>query len=71
MPSGHANHKSTSIKPNTNANDVIDTAADLAVDPQDLLGEAGNATRDQEETVNNPAATQRPGDAPASRNEAE
>lgn len=60
MPSGHASKKGTSAKPNTNANDVIDTAVDLAADPQATLGERVNATRDQEEVVDNPAATQRP-----------
>ncbi|WP_017720530.1 hypothetical protein [Kamptonema formosum] len=60
MPSGHASHKGYSVKPNTNAEGRLDTAADTEVEPQDILGERANATRDGEETVVNPAATERP-----------
>ncbi|MFE1748609.1 hypothetical protein [Coleofasciculus sp. H7-2] len=59
MPSGHANHKGSSIKPNTNANGRIDTAADLSVDPQELLDEGVDARRAEAESMENPAATQR------------
>lgn len=60
MPSGHASHKGFSVKPNTNADNRIDTASDTEVDPNAMLGERGNATRDGEEIANNPAATERP-----------
>ncbi|MBW4576150.1 MAG: hypothetical protein KME08_12815 [Aphanothece sp. CMT-3BRIN-NPC111] len=61
MPGGHASHKSTSIKPNTNTNGQIDTAADMAVDPQELLGEGADALR-ASEAPENTAATERPED---------
>ncbi|MBD1881765.1 hypothetical protein H6F78_22205 [Coleofasciculus sp. FACHB-64] len=60
MPGGHASHKSTSPKPNTNANGRIDTAADLSVEPADLLDEGVDARRAEEESPENAAATQRP-----------
>ena len=59
MGSGHASHKGNSIKPNTNANDRIDTAADLSVKPEDLLAE-GTAALRAEEAPENEKATQRP-----------
>lgn len=59
MGSGHASHKGHSIKPNTNTNDRIDTAADLSVDPADLL-EEGTASLRTDEAPENQAATQRP-----------
>lgn len=59
MGSGHASHKGHSIKPNTNTNDSIDTAADLSVDPTDLLPEGADSLR-AEEAPENQAATQRP-----------
>ena len=60
MPSGHASHKSTSAKPNVNADGLINAAADSAtVDPQDVVGNVGDSTR-TDEAVENPAATQRP-----------
>lgn len=63
MPSGHANHKGTSDKPNTNATGQIDTAADKAVNPEDVLleGSSTNTTR-TEEFVDYPPAIQRPGE---------
>ena len=61
MPSGHASHKGTSNKPNTNAEGFVDTAADQSVDPQELLGEGADALR-AEEAPENAAATQRPAD---------
>lgn len=59
MGSGHASHKSNSVKPNTNANAHIDTAADLSVKPEDLLAE-GTAALRAEEAPENQEATQRP-----------
>jgi hypothetical protein len=59
MGSGHASHKGHSIKPNTNANDRIDTAADLSVDPAELLDEGADSVR-ADEAPENSAATQRP-----------
>ncbi len=60
MPSGHASHKGHSVKPNTNADNQIDTAAEIEIDPNAVLGERGNATRAGEEIANNPEATARP-----------
>jgi len=59
MPSGHASHKSTSAKPNINAAGQIGSAADEAVDQQDLLPEGPDALR-ASEAPENSAATQRP-----------
>lgn len=59
MSSGHASHKSTSVKPNTNTNGGIDTAADLSVAPEDMLAEGADALR-VEEAPENTEATQRP-----------
>lgn len=59
MPAGHASHKGTSIKPNTNANDIIDTAADQSVEPEELLNEGGGYPFNAQGTVVNPAATER------------
>lgn len=58
MPSGHASHKGTSDKPNTNATGQIDSAADKRVDPVDLLPERPDALGALEAPEN--AATQRP-----------
>ncbi|MBD2199129.1 MULTISPECIES: hypothetical protein [Calothrix] len=62
MPSGHANHKGSSNKPNVNANGVIDDAVDEAVNPEDLLPEelTNTETLRVDEAVNYPPATQRP-----------
>ena len=60
MPSGHASHKGTSAKPNTNANGLIDEG-DLNANPQELLPEGTDALRAAEAPVN-VAATQRPED---------
>jgi hypothetical protein len=57
MPSGHASHKGTSDKPNTNAPGQIDSAADTV--PADLLPEGPDALR-ASEAPENSAATQRP-----------
>jgi hypothetical protein len=64
MPSGHANHKGTSDKPNVNASGQINvSAADKSVEPEDALleGAMTNTTRTQE-FVDYPPATQRPGE---------
>ena len=61
MPSGHASHKSTSIKPNVNTNGLIDDAAELNFDPQQVLSEGADALR-AAEAPENAAATQRPED---------
>ena len=59
MPSGHASHKGTSDKPNTNAEGILDNAADKTLDPQELLPEGPDALR-ASEAPDNAAATQRP-----------
>ncbi|MBE9049375.1 hypothetical protein IQ243_02965 [Nostocales cyanobacterium LEGE 11386] len=63
MPSGHASHKGTSDKPNTNADGRMDDAADKSINPEDVLpeGVTTNTTRTQE-FVDYPAATERPGE---------
>jgi len=71
MPSGHANHKGTSDKPNVNAEGQINvSAADKSVDPEDVLleGATTNTTRTQE-FVDYPPATQRPGEEQKTGNE--
>jgi hypothetical protein len=64
MPGGHASHKSTSNKPNTNANGVIDDAADTTVAPEDLLPEnlTNTETLRTDEFVDYPPAYERPGE---------
>ncbi len=59
MPGGHASHKGHSIKPNTNTDGRIDDAANLSVDPGELLSEGADALR-ADEAPENKAATQRP-----------
>lgn len=61
MPGGNASHKSTSLKPNVNTDGVIDDAADLNFDPQEVLAEGADALR-AAEAPENAAATQRPED---------
>lgn len=68
MPGGHASHKSTSAKPNTNANGVIDTSLGVADDPDSLVTEVFKPARDGEEMQSNPLATQRPGEESESSN---
>ncbi|MBW4451460.1 MAG: hypothetical protein KME55_01600 [Nostoc indistinguendum CM1-VF10] len=64
MPGGHASHKSTSNKPNINANGVIDDAADESLNPDDLLSEEQTNTEIHrvEESVKYPPAIERPGE---------
>jgi hypothetical protein len=57
MPSGHASHKGTLVKPNTNANKLVDETA-ANTNPQELLPEVPDALRAAD------AATQRPEDQP-------
>ncbi|ARV57792.1 hypothetical protein BZZ01_03335 [Nostocales cyanobacterium HT-58-2] len=62
MPSGHANHKGTSDKPNVNTSGQINlSAADKSVEPEDVLQEGivTNTTRTQE-FVDYPPALERP-----------
>lgn len=60
MPGGHASHKSTSAKPNTNANGIIDTALGSMEDPTGDLSEILKPVREGEEITDNSLATQRP-----------
>ncbi|MGJ3250941.1 MAG: hypothetical protein ACFE0J_07400 [Elainellaceae cyanobacterium] len=48
----------SAVKPNTNAEGQLDTAADPATDPQELVPEGADALR-AEEAPENEAATQR------------
>jgi len=59
MPSGHASHKSTSIKPNTNASGQIDNAADLSLNPEAEVESNADAIRVSEAPAD-AAATERP-----------
>ncbi|MBE9205275.1 hypothetical protein IQ244_01765 [Nostoc sp. LEGE 06077] len=61
MPGGHASHKGSGDKPNTNAEGLMDMAADKNVNPEDELleGATTNTTRTQE-FVDYPPAIQRP-----------
>ncbi|XWK89556.1 MAG: hypothetical protein U7127_05700 [Phormidium sp.] len=62
MPSGHASHKGSSNKPNTNANDVFVSAADDSVEPEDILREEvlNSEVHRAEEYVDFPPALERP-----------
>jgi hypothetical protein len=59
MSSDRASHKSTSTKPNTNTNNQISSPEDQPVNPQheEQAGYPFNAS-----VMENPAATERPGD---------
>jgi hypothetical protein len=59
MPGGHASHKGSSVKPNTNANNQLDTAADLGVNPEDILQEEGYPERTTKTPQSKPEATQK------------
>ncbi len=61
MPGGHASHKSTSVKPNTNAEGVINVADGADVDMPDIVTQSSTPTR-PEEAPENATATQRPED---------
>lgn len=58
MP-GQASHKGTSAKPNTNANDQLDTAADLGVDPRDIAPPKGEDQVRAQDAPENSKATER------------
>lgn len=71
MPSGRANHKGTSDKPNVNAEGQINlSAADKSSDPKDILQEGimTNTTRTQE-FVDYPPALERPNEKPNTEEE--
>lgn len=61
MPGGHANHKGSSTKPNTNAPGIIDDAADPSINGEEELleGATTNTVRTQE-FVDFPPALERP-----------
>ena len=61
MPGGHASHKGASIKPNTNAEGVINSTDDAPVDIPDIVTQSSTPTR-PDEAPENVAATQRPED---------
>lgn len=61
MPGGHASHKSTSPKPNTNANGVINAADDAPVEAPEIVTQSSTSTR-PDEAPENTAATERPED---------
>ncbi len=61
MPGGQASHKSTSVKPNTNAEGVINVADGADVDMPDIVTQSSTPTR-PEEAPENAAATERPTD---------
>lgn len=58
MPGGHASHKSTSAKPNTNANGVINAADDASVEAPEIVTQSSTSTR-PDEAPENTAATER------------
>jgi hypothetical protein len=61
MPGGHASHKGSSVKPNTNAEGVINTVDDAPVDMPEIVTQSSTPTR-PDEAPENAAATQRPVD---------
>ncbi|HEY9632615.1 MAG TPA: hypothetical protein V6D14_04370 [Coleofasciculaceae cyanobacterium] len=61
MPGGHASHKGTSPKPNTNAPGIIDIPDDAIEGPHDIVTQDSTSTR-PDEAPENAAATQRPTD---------
>lgn len=61
MPGGHASHKGSSIKPNTNAAGKIDTAADSSTSPEDVLTqESLTGINRTQEHIDYPPALERP-----------
>lgn len=71
MPGGHASHKGSANKPNTNANDIIASASDDTLDPKDILREevTANAASRAEEFVDYPPALERPNEQTESKNQ--
>jgi hypothetical protein len=61
MPGGHASHKGSGTKPNTNASGILDDAADSSLEGDELLleGATTNTIRTQE-FVDFPPALERP-----------
>lgn len=61
MPGGHASHKGSGTKPNTNASGILDDAADSSLEGDELLleGATTNTIRTQE-FVDFPPAVERP-----------
>ncbi|MGF1482341.1 MAG: hypothetical protein ACFB4I_23160 [Cyanophyceae cyanobacterium] len=64
MPGGNASHQGSAanVKPNTNAENQLDTAADLAVEPEEIAPPEGAAALRAKEAPENDEATARPGD---------
>lgn len=60
MPSGHASHKSTSIKPNTNTEGLTNAAADPA-EVENIAGVGDHDSTREDEAPENTEATQRLG----------
>ena len=63
MPGGHASHKGSSVKPNVNANGVIDDVTDPTIDVEQMVDLGGDSTR-LDEAPENAAATERPKNQP-------
>lgn len=59
MPSGHASHKGGAIKHSHDTGN-LDPASDLAVNPDEILGEGDGYPFNAQGTDFNPAATERP-----------
>lgn len=59
MPGGHASHKSTSVKPNTNTNGLTNAAAEDMPEAPEITTQSSTPTR-PDEAPENAAATQRP-----------
>ena len=62
MPSGHASHKSTSTKPNTNTEGLTNAAADPA-EVSNVAGLGDDDSTRTDEAQENETATQRPGES--------
>lgn len=60
MSSGNASHKGSSIKPNTNAENRLDLAADLEVNPDDIAPPKGEDEVRAQRAPENSKATERP-----------
>ena len=62
MPGGHASHEGSAanVKPNTNAEGQLDTAADLEVDAEEIVPPKGATELRSTEAPANEEATERP-----------
>ena len=58
MSNSHEARKGSSVKPNTEESDVIDTAVDPVVEPQSVLRQIGKAMKDEQEIAITPDAAQ-------------